>query len=415
MTSESRSHSSADEAIRSTLGDVLVLPPSAGPDAPPAEFSKATRERLNYSFTLSSPLDRLSPKLGLHVAVARFVWMMASNNRLADIAFYEPKVLKYTDDQLTVPGSDYGMRLLQPEPGLNQLAGAIERLRQDPDTRRAALTIFQPADAVRESNDIPCAFGMMLHGREGRLDATMLMRSNNATTLLPFNIFEFSLLMETIAVEAGLELGQFHYFAGSMHVFEREVERAKGIVSAQPATIARMQPMPTNARPLEQITILAQLEAELRHESAAINVGTAQEWCDKFRDRLLPYWAQFGYLLLSSIAAKVDQRTLGVVAGQLSSEFRAFAPKLTAAARVPMGGDSGLLGFESGSKVIQFQRPSAESERRFAQLAEDYEARKGHIPAGKLLRARHAAFDRIAARSDSLNTELFEKIIESVD
>jgi hypothetical protein len=414
MTSESRSHSSAQEAIRCTLGDVLALPPATGPDASPEEFAKATRERLNYSFTLASPLDRLSPKLGLHVAVARFVWMMASNNRLADIAFYEPKVLRYTDDQLTVPGSDYGMRLLQPEPGLNQVAGAIERLRKDPDTRRAALTIFQPADAVRTSNDIPCAFGMMLHGREGRLDATMLMRSNNATTLLPFNIFEFSLLMETIAVEAGLKLGQFHYFAGSMHVFEREVARAQSIVSAQPAAIAKMGSMPTTPRPLDQITVLAQLEAELRHESAAINAGTAQEWCDKFRERLHPYWAQFGYLLLSSIAAKVDQSTLEVVVSQFSSELRPFAPELNADTRAPTG-DLGPLGGQTQSNVLKFQRPSAESERRFAQLAEEYEARKGSIPAGKLLRTRQAVFDRIAARSDSLNAELFEKTIDSVD
>lgn len=415
MASESLEHGSATQAFRATLSNLLELESEVPADASKEQLAGATRERLNYGFTLSSPLDRLTPKLRLHVAVARFVWMMAANNRLADIAFYEPKVSSYTDDQLTVPGSSYGMRLRQPQPGLDQVKGAIARLKVEKEKRRAAVVIFHPVDAVRDSKDIPCAFGMMFHARKGRLDATLMMRSNNAVTLLPFNIFEFSLLMETMAVEAELELGSLYYFAGSMHLYEAMAERASDVVGQPLMVSTPMTAMPRNVSPLDQLTILGLLDAELRHHSSSIGRHDIEDWCDNIRDRLNPYWVQFGYLLLGAIAAKVDQATLDAVVARLSTELRPYAPTLeSAAGRTPTENPVDL--FEAArSNVIEFPRPSAESERRFAQLAEDYEARKGSIPSGKLLRTRQAVFDRIAARNDSLNAELFEKTIDSVD
>lgn len=416
MTSDYAQHGSATEAVRATLSDLLDLESELPEGASEEQRTSATREHLNYAFTLSSPLDRLTPKLRLHVAVARFVWMMAANNRLADIAFYEPKVSSYTDDQLTVPGSNYGMRLRQPQPGLDQVKGAIARLKSEKEKRRAAVVIFHPVDAARDSKDIPCAFGMMLHARNGRLDATLLMRSNNAVTLLPFNIFEFSLLMEALAVEADLELGSLYYFAGSMHLYEPMAGRAADFVGELAAVSPPMAPMPRNVSPLDQLTILGQFDAELRHHSSSIDRHNVEEWCDKIRGLLAPYWAQFGYLLLGAIAAKVDQATLNAVTARLNAELRPFGPTLSADAvkRGPvadMGG--GLFDSHRDTNVVPFRRPAAEKE--FARLAEAHELEKGPIGAGRLLRAREETMDRLAARNDSLTPELFEKILQSVE
>src|SRR5207302_676113 len=150
--------------------------------------------------------------------------------RYADIAFYEPKVKGFTDDGISVPGSSYGRRIVQVRPGLDQLGSAISRLKDDPSSRRAAVTIYQPEDAVRESKDIPCAFGLFYHVRGGELYATLSMRSNNAVQLLPFNVFEFSLLAEVVACELGVPLGPLVYQAASMHVYDESLARAREII-----------------------------------------------------------------------------------------------------------------------------------------------------------------------------------------
>ncbi|MDX2264336.1 MAG: thymidylate synthase [Hyphomicrobiales bacterium] len=159
--------------------------------------NKTFYELLNHGFSFKDGRARIVANslrtLALPVAAARFVWMMSGNNRAADIAFYEPRVLAFSDDGIIVPGSSYGARMLQSSPGVDQLSGVIQRIKNQPSsTRRAAITIYLPYDAVRESSDIPCAFGMVYHPRSEKLHSTIFMRSNNAVSLLPFNLFEFS-------------------------------------------------------------------------------------------------------------------------------------------------------------------------------------------------------------------------------
>ena len=298
----------ADEAFKITLdaimksGTELVAGKSQSTGS-----EKASRELINFSIVMKNSRERVlwteHRRLNLPAAVARFVWMMAGSDRLADIAFYEPKVRAFTDDEVSVPGSNYGQRMLQARPGLNQLTGTISRLREDVASRRAAISIFHPEDAVRDSRDIPCTFGLFYHVRNGALHATTIMRSNNASVLLPYNLFEFSLLAEVVAKEVGVDLGPLTHFAGSMHVYEYAYDLARklanhGSVAAQ----APVPEMPSLPSPLSEIQQLVILEAELRHGSAALGISNIQDWICKGEDNLSPYWRQYFFLLLAHVA-----------------------------------------------------------------------------------------------------------------
>ena len=114
----------AGEAFGTIVKDLLSAPSLKADGDAGQRMRQGSLEHLNYGFSLGSPRDRLSGEMKATVAAARFIWMMSSNNRLADIAFYEPKVLGFTDDGLTVPGSSYGMRLRQPQPGVALLCPA---------------------------------------------------------------------------------------------------------------------------------------------------------------------------------------------------------------------------------------------------------------------------------------------------
>ncbi|WP_247542437.1 thymidylate synthase [Bradyrhizobium sp. 146] len=241
----------------------------ASDDSASIGSGRSTTEIINFSMEVESPRDRLilNPQRPMNIvtSVARFVWMMSGNNRLEDIAFYEPKVSKFTDDNLTVPGSDYGMRMFQPRPGLDQISGILQELRKRKQSRRATVAVFHPEDAVRQgSADIPCTFGLNFLIRDGQLYSTTIMRSNNAVQLLPFNLFEFSMLAEVIAVEAGVELGPMTHLALSMHVYENDIASVDSIVEgARKAPASLMEAMPGD--PLKKINHLAQMEARLRH------------------------------------------------------------------------------------------------------------------------------------------------------
>jgi hypothetical protein len=340
--------------------------------------------------------------------------MMSANNRLADIAFHEPRVKAFTDDALTVPGSSYGMRLRQPQPGLDQVLGAIGRLTEQTDSRRAAVSIFHPVDAVRTSNDIPCAFGLFFHNRGGRLLTTVMMRSNNAFTLLPFNIFEFSLLAEVVAVEANLELGPITYFAGSMHLYDDDADRAAEFLATPIAPPVLMDAMPVEAKPLAELTKLAQFEADLRHGSAAVNARTVEDWLDRADRELHSYWAQLAYVLVAGVAAKVDRRTLALTSDRVKNGLKPFLPRLAATAAADAANFGDL--FERGAlrpEVVPLHRTAVM--QKFATLAATHEKRIG-LPIGavQLLRAQGMVAERLAARgeADALTQEVFLKALE---
>lgn len=334
--------SGANEAYKNTLSDILNLGVEIhANESPSIGSNKKFKEILNYHLILKNPTQRLltinARGFNLPGALARFVWMMAANNRLADIEFYWGlKVSSFSDDDFTVPGSSYGARMFNASPGLDQIEAVIKRLKEDPSTRRAAVSIYHPIDAIRSSKDIPCTFGIFYHIRDNKLISTVVMRSNNAFILLPYNIFEFSLLAEIIAKEVGVEMGVMHYNALSMHIYEDNYESSLAIsTGTDELDNLEFPPMPFRPKPMEEVKKLIRLEAKIRHTSAGLNNNNIDEWLrdviiigprDKDKIELDPYWKQFYYLLLYFIVSKKtsDKQALKKVADLIEEPYRRY-------------------------------------------------------------------------------------------
>jgi thymidylate synthase len=319
-----------DEAFARTLEVVLRDGHHLGTDVT-EKSSKGSTEILSYQIVMANARDRIAtnPKRPLNVvgAVARFTWMVAGSDRLEDIAFYEPKVRHYTDNNISVPGSNYGMRLFQPRPGLNQIRGVVDRILSEADSRRAAAVIWTPDDATRPSNDIPCAFGAFYHVRDGRLVTTTVMRSNNAFLLLPYNAFEFSVIGEMVAAAVRADLGPYVHYAASMHVIDSQAEAAREVIrdfteGSFPRRV--MPPMPRDPGPLPQAAAVAQLEAALRNDPARLTGTAVTALRSMPLEQLHPYWLAFYDVLLCHMLVHANRADDALeVAEQLPDYFAA--------------------------------------------------------------------------------------------
>ncbi|WP_309387048.1 thymidylate synthase [Cerasicoccus frondis] len=301
----------SEEAVVHTLSNLI----REGSDIIDPNTTKSTgaghktKEIIGYKLTITNPLARLTTnphlKFRLPLAVARFTWLISGNDRLQDIAFYTKAVGKFSDDGLIVPGSSYGKRMRNARPGLDQLVSCIEELRRNPASRRAAVSIYYPEDSARNSRDIPCAFGIFFHIREEQLITSIIMRSNNAFMLMPYNIFEFSMLAEIVANNVGVKCGKLVYFAGSMHLYERDFKNAKETIESfyrsPEAENSIMNAIPPGEGVIESVNEFCMHEAVLRHESGKINNLNIKTYIDKAESALKPYWFQFYLILLSHI------------------------------------------------------------------------------------------------------------------
>jgi hypothetical protein len=237
------------------------------------------------------------------------------------------------------------------------------------------------------------------------------MRSNNAVALLPFNIFEFTLLAEVIATEADLDLGPFRVDAMSMHLYSRDEKRARQILEESGPSEGQMPRIPPRSQPLEQINLLARLEADLRHEQQ----GLAEESPEKVRARgegLDGYWQPFFDVLLVGALAKAGRSELAKeVADHLPAHFaqliRTDLEKRVAAEDKGEEPDGDLRLFRSpapGENVAAALRDQSIDVEHLHALLDEIELaqnlRLGHHEADIVLRALEEEKVDIAARSE---------------
>ncbi len=160
------------------------------------------------------PTAWISPGL----AAARFLYLLTGRRDLAFIAPFSASVRRFSADGVTLGGSAYGARLFGARPGDDQVRRCAELIARRPGTKRAAATLFGPHCGDEDGVDVACCLGIVFTPRAGLLDVSVLMRANDALRLLPYNVFEFSMLAELVARLTGLRAGTYRHMAVSMHV-----------------------------------------------------------------------------------------------------------------------------------------------------------------------------------------------------
>lgn len=104
----------------------------------------------------------------------------------------------------------------------------IEELRRDPDSRRACISILNESHMRTDAKDVPCTAYMSFRIRNGRLNMSVHMRSQDAiygmTNDVPAFTFIHEMIYKTLVGDHqfdGLGMGDYFHTADSFHVYER--------------------------------------------------------------------------------------------------------------------------------------------------------------------------------------------------
>jgi thymidylate synthase len=103
--------------------------------------------------------------------------------------------------------------------GRDQIAWAVERLRNEPECRSAAVTTFQP---LTDTSYIPCVSLLDFWIREDALELVVYAHSLDFGKKAYGNLVELARLQEHVAGELGRAVGQLVVHAKSAHVYEPE-------------------------------------------------------------------------------------------------------------------------------------------------------------------------------------------------
>jgi thymidylate synthase len=174
----------------------------------------------------------------IFAAIAETLWVLAGRNDIAFLSKYLPRAADFSDDGV-VWRAGYGKRLRNFDIGnigndhVDQIKENIDLLNEDNTTRRAVMSIFDPADDfVRGTKDTPCSNWIHSMIRGNKLHSTIAVRSNDIMWgMSGINLFEWSVVMQLFAACTDTKIGEMNYLADSCHLYDRHYDRAQKIVS----------------------------------------------------------------------------------------------------------------------------------------------------------------------------------------
>ncbi len=208
-------------------------------------------EILTAKLVLRNPRNRIitlpSRKFSKRYFVGELAFYLDGSNDLDFIAHYAPFWRQVSDDDKTV-NSAYGKRLFRNfnSSGYTQFDYAIKCLKEDKDSRKSIMEIYNPNDA-RKSKDNPCTMYLQFFIRNDKLIAEAHMRSNDIWLGIPYDIAFFTIVQEMIFVGLkrhypDLELGPYKHLVGSLHLYERNFNDVKMLL--QDSTIQESSVLP---------------------------------------------------------------------------------------------------------------------------------------------------------------------------
>jgi thymidylate synthase len=190
-----------------------------------------TWEVTGAHLTLTSPRRRLvyvphARVINAAFAAAETVWILVGTD--------DPWIYTYNERLRDFADGDrlhgaYGPRLRSWAGHIDQLDKARRQLLADPATRRAVIQLWDPARDYQGNRDVPCTLGYWFALRGGRLEMHTMMRSQDLWLGFCYDIFTATVVHELMAGWAGVEPGDYHHHAGSLHLYENHLPAARSL------------------------------------------------------------------------------------------------------------------------------------------------------------------------------------------
>ncbi len=127
---------------------------------------------------------------------------------------------------------------------IDQISWVIEKIRQDPYSRRLIVSAWNIAEIERMALP-PCHVLFQFYVAQGSLSCQLYQRSADVFLGVPFNIASYALLTQMIAQVCNLTPGEFVHTLGDAHLYLNHLEQAKLQLTRQPFPLPQMHLNPT--------------------------------------------------------------------------------------------------------------------------------------------------------------------------
>ena len=202
----------ADEAYNYFLNKIIVDGVTFGD----------TKALFNVGFTLKKPMENYifnkERDWKPDYAIAEWKWYLSGDpiiHKLGDIYGKIPPIWERMADSYNKVRSNYGWQWQRN----NQLDYVIAKLKNEKDTRHAAISIYDCKEHDTYAKDTPCTYAVQFTIVNNKLNMAALMRSNDLWYGFCNDQYCFSMLQKLVAERLNMDVGWYYHHAHNMHIY----------------------------------------------------------------------------------------------------------------------------------------------------------------------------------------------------
>ena len=191
-----------------------------------------TKALFNAGFYIENPAlndikdSKVKRNWSVDYAEAEWQWYLSGDRNIAKLGELYGKVPAIWKRMADVDGnvnSNYGWQWQRNQ----QLDNIIKLLKTLPETRQAAISIYDAKEYDKYAYDTPCTYAVQFTILHGRLDMSVLMRSNDLWYGFCNDQYQFSNLQMLVAKKTGYKMGTYYHFAHNLHLYNDKLPEQK--------------------------------------------------------------------------------------------------------------------------------------------------------------------------------------------
>ena len=202
----------ANQAYEALLDEILM-------EGIPFDDTKAL---FNVGLYIDDPLDNhitnRERNWKLEYAEAEWQWYLSGDpsiKKLGDIYGKIPPIWERMADSNGNVNSNYGYQWKRN----NQIDYVVAKLKDNPNTRHAAISIYDAKEWQSYTKDTPCTYAVQFTILNDRLNMSVYMRSNDVWYGFCNDQYQFSSLQKMIADRLSIDIGWYYHHAHNMHLY----------------------------------------------------------------------------------------------------------------------------------------------------------------------------------------------------
>ena len=215
-------------------------------------FAHQIRFDLQQGFPLIT-----TKKIHLKSIIHELLWFLKGDTNIAYLKQHDVKIWDAWADDDGELGPVYGHQWRSwPTPegqSIDQIKTIIKQLKETPNSRRIIVSAWNIADLPDESISpqenvkkgkmaLPaCHAFFQFYVANGKLSCQLYQRSCDTFLGLPFNIASYALLTHMVAQQCDLDVGDFIWTGGDVHLYLNHLEQAKLQLTRQPYDLPKLK------------------------------------------------------------------------------------------------------------------------------------------------------------------------------